>query len=88
MTRITLSEARNNLAEAVNKVAYGGERVVLERHGKQVVAMISMEDLALFEELLEAHEDRIDIEAANQALAESDERIPYAQVRQELGLTK
>jgi hypothetical protein len=33
-----------------------------------------------------ADEDRQDIEAARKALAESDERIPYEQVRRELGL--
>lgn len=31
-------------------------------------------------------EDTIDIEMAQQALAESDERIPYDEVRRELGL--
>lgn len=36
----------------------------------------------------QADEDRIDVEAAREALAESDERIPYEQVRRELGLTE
>ena len=35
---------------------------------------------------LEALEDQRDIEAADAALAESDERIPYEKVRRELGL--
>lgn len=35
---------------------------------------------------IEAIKDREDIEAAQAALAESDERIPYEQVRRELGL--
>jgi nicotinate-nucleotide adenylyltransferase len=35
---------------------------------------------------IEEIEDREDIEAARQALAESDERIPYDQIRRELGL--
>ena len=41
-----------------------------------------VEDLAA----LEALEDQRDIEAADAALAESDERIPYEKVRRELGL--
>ena len=36
--------------------------------------------------MLEALEDRLDVEAARKALAESDERIPYEKVRKELGL--
>jgi PHD/YefM family antitoxin component YafN of YafNO toxin-antitoxin module len=69
-------------------VSYGGERIVLGRHGRDVAALISVEDLKLFDKLLEEYEDRIDIEAARESLAESDERIPYEQVRRELGLTK
>ncbi len=45
-------------------------------------ALVSMEDLGL----LRALEDREDLEAAREALAESDERIPYEKVRRELGL--
>jgi hypothetical protein len=37
----------------------------------------SIADLKLFERLLEEEEDRIDVEAARVALAESDERISY-----------
>ena len=36
--------------------------------------------------LIELEEDRMDVKAALQALAESDERIPYEHVRRELGL--
>ena len=57
---------RNNLADAINRVAYAGERIVLERRGKGVVALVSMEDLALLEEM----EDKADIRAAKKALKE------------------
>ena len=39
------------------RVAYKGERIVLERHGKDVAALVSVEDLELLEEL----EDRTDL---------------------------
>lgn len=80
--RIPTSKVRDDFAETLNQVAYGGERVVLVRHGKPVAAMIPIDDLAFLEEM----EDRMDVEAAKLALAESDERIPYGKVRQELGL--
>ena len=31
---IGIAEIRNNLADAINRVVYGGERVILERRGK------------------------------------------------------
>ena len=79
---IAASKVRDDFAETLNTVAYGGERVTLERHGKPVAAIIPIEDLTFLEEM----EDRLDVEAAQAALAESDERIPYEQVRRKLGL--
>lgn len=32
---------RNNMAEALNRAAYGGERVILERKGKPTAALVS-----------------------------------------------
>ncbi|MCZ6480322.1 MAG: type II toxin-antitoxin system Phd/YefM family antitoxin [candidate division NC10 bacterium] len=79
---IKASTVRDNFGETLNRVAYGKERVVIDRHGKAVVAMVPIEDLRFLEEL----EDRLDVEAAKKILAESDERIPYEIVRKALGL--
>jgi prevent-host-death family protein len=78
--RITISKAREDFAETLNRVAYRGERIILHRREKDVVAIIPIEDLELLEEL----EDRLDVKAAREALAESDERIPYQKVRKEI----
>jgi prevent-host-death family protein len=59
-------DIRNNLADALNRVAYAGERIILERRGKGVAALVSMEDLALLERI----EDEQDIKAARKALKE------------------
>ena len=87
MPRISVSEAREDLSETLNRVAYGQERIVLHRHGKDVAAVVSMNDLVLFERLLEEYETRLDVREADKALAESDERIRYELIRKELGLT-
>ena len=39
---ISITEIRDNLADALNRVAYGGERVILQRRGKGVAALVSM----------------------------------------------
>ena len=44
------------------------------------------DDVKLFERSLEEAEDRDDVQAARAALAESDERIPYEEFRQNQGL--
>ncbi len=85
MTRLSAREVRRNLSDALNRVAYKGERIVLERRGKEVAALVSMEDLALFERLVREAEDRLDLEAAERALKEPGE-VPYEVVRERLGL--
>ncbi|MGH6898167.1 MAG: type II toxin-antitoxin system Phd/YefM family antitoxin [Geminicoccaceae bacterium] len=65
---IPISDARQHLAELCNRVAYGGERLLIARRGKSRVALVSVEDL----ELLEALEDAIDLEAARKALREAE----------------
>ncbi|MGI5169545.1 type II toxin-antitoxin system Phd/YefM family antitoxin [Spirillospora sp. CA-253888] len=42
-----MTEARKVLADLINRVVYGGEEVVLTRHGKTVGALVSPEDLEL-----------------------------------------
>ena len=84
MTKMTASNAREHFADTINRVAYRGERIVLYRRGKSLVAVVPITDLAALEQL----EDRLDLEAAKRALAESSERIPYEQVRQQLGLKR
>ena len=60
MSRLSASLARTQLPDAINQVAYGGERVVIHRRGKALAALISMEDLELLRQL----EDKLDGEAA------------------------
>ena len=82
MTKISTAEARNDFANVINRASFGKERFVLTRRGKKLVAIVPVEDLELLEEM----EDRMDIEAAKAALAESDERVSYEDLRRELGL--
>ena len=69
MSERRISEARESFSSTVNRVAFGGERVVLTRHGKRVAAVVPIEDL----ELLEALEDAMDVEEARRRLADGTE---------------
>ena len=82
MTNINVTSARTAFFELFDKVVRGRERIVINRRGKDKVAMIPLEDLERLQEL----EDAADVAEADAALAESDERIPYDEIRKELGL--
>ena len=84
MTPLSVTEARSHFADIINRVGYKGERIVLRKHDKKLVAMIPIEDL----ELLEAIEDKIDVLEAEAALAEDEgkEPRPWEEVKKELGL--
>ncbi|WP_411082363.1 type II toxin-antitoxin system Phd/YefM family antitoxin [Streptomyces sp. cmx-18-6] len=50
---IPVTQARAELADLINRVVYGGERVVVTRHGKPLVALVSAADLERLEGLEE-----------------------------------
>ncbi|MGX2998513.1 type II toxin-antitoxin system Phd/YefM family antitoxin [Streptomyces sp. JNUCC 64] len=50
---IPVTQARAELADLINRVVYGGETVVLTRHGKPLVALVSADDLRELDELRE-----------------------------------
>ena len=66
MTKLAATTLRRAFADTINRVAYQGERIALERHGKTVAALVSAADL----ELLEALENQMDLTAARKALKE------------------
>ena len=76
-----VADIRNNLADAINRVVNSGERIVLERRGKGVAALVSVEDL----ELLQRIEDEADIKAARKALKEKG-RVPLEKILDRLGM--
>jgi prevent-host-death family protein len=84
MTQRRISEARETFSETVNRAAFGGERVVLTRHGKPVAAVVPLADL----DLLEALEDRIDLDEARAALtaAGDESRVGWEELKAQLRL--
>lgn len=87
MKRLSVVELKNSLGEVLNKAEYQGERIIVQRRGKDSAAIISIEDLRLFERLFEQEENRIDVAAAKAALAEPGEDISLKEFRQRMGLS-
>lgn len=47
---VALSELRENLSDLINESAFGKKRIILNRRGKRMVAIIPIEDLEILEE--------------------------------------
>jgi antitoxin Phd len=82
MDKVTTADARKNLAEIINQVAYGKEPIVFTRRGKELAALVSIEDLMLLQKL----EDQIDIHDARKAKNEPGKDISWSDLRKELDL--
>ena len=50
-TAVSVADARSDLAELLNRVAYGRERLVITRHGRELAAIVPVEDLKLITRL-------------------------------------
>lgn len=81
MVKVATTALRNASTETLSRVQYQGERVIVERHGKAVAAIISVDDLRI----LEAIEDRIDLAAARRALKEPGSKS-LKEIRAALGV--
>jgi prevent-host-death family protein len=79
--KMSLVRFRETMADPINRVMYQGERIVLERHGKGVAVVVSMDDL----KVLEALEDAADVKAAKKARKESGE-VSLEAIKADLGM--
>jgi prevent-host-death family protein len=84
MGQVNTVSARAQFSEIINRAAFGKERVTLTRRGKEIVAVVPIEDVKLLEEL----EDRIDLDDARAALAESKKKgtVSWQKIKKELGI--
>jgi prevent-host-death family protein len=79
MKTLEASQLRQEISDALNTVAYSGQRIAINRHGKRVAVLVTVDDLAL----LEAVEERVDLALAKKALKEKGS-IPWASIKKQL----
>lgn len=68
MNSVNVSAARSKFQELLNRVCFGRERIVVERRGKPIAAIVSIEDL----KRLEAIEDVLESTQLRRAIEEND----------------
>ncbi|MGH9245255.1 MAG: type II toxin-antitoxin system Phd/YefM family antitoxin [Acidimicrobiales bacterium] len=81
MSELAVSEARDHLAEVIER-ARSGEPVYVTRRGRRVAVIV---DAATYDALVEAAEDALDRAELGAARAE-DDYVPWDEVKAELGL--
>lgn len=84
MNVITATAVKKDISGTLSRAEYGKERVVITRQGKEVAAIVPMEDVQLLEEL----EDRLDLIDALAALKEAKGKgtKSWSALKKELGL--
>lgn len=86
MDILSAADFRANSAEMLNRVAFGGERLVVGRRGQALAALVPLDDLKRLEEL----EDEQDAEEFRRAKREfeasGEEAIPLEEVARDLGV--
>ena len=50
-THVSIGRVKRDISDLVNRVAYGGERIVLTSRGKPKAAIVSIEDYERLEEI-------------------------------------
>ncbi|MBV8709323.1 MAG: type II toxin-antitoxin system Phd/YefM family antitoxin [Acidobacteriaceae bacterium] len=81
---VNVSAARGDFAEIINKASYARKRTVISRRGKDVAAVVPIEDLRLLERLAKAELDKRDIADA-MAAKEAGEFISSEDFAKEMG---
>jgi len=81
MSELAVSEARERLADAIDR-ARTGEPVYVTRRGRRVAVIV---DADAYDALVEAAEDVVDRAELRAARAE-DDYVPWDEVKAELGL--
>ncbi len=82
MIKITTVEAREKFSEIVNKAAFGAQRITLTRRGKDVAAIVPIDDL----KKIEMASNSPDVADAMNALAAAlkSGAIPWDDVKRQL----
>ena len=78
MAQISVTTARREFAELINRVAYGHESIIIGRRGKPLAALIPIAALPIVEDWSDTA-DALRVEADD-----TDESIPWEDVKRDL----
>ena len=77
---LTATQLKKEFGTVTGRVEHAGERIVVRRNSRDAFALVPIDDLRL----LEALEDKIDILAAKESLADPRPSLDWDEVEKEL----
>ena len=80
MESLSVADARDQFSELLNRAAYAKERIIVMRRNKELAALVPIEDLRI----IEALEDRDDLEEARKVLATLATSLPWSEIKADL----
>lgn len=80
---ISSNDAKEEFAELISRVLHNKERIIITRRGKEVAAIVPLDDL----HVLQASQDKHDLKEAVEALQEARQQAPITldALKHELG---
>lgn len=84
LARISVVKLRDQLADALNRAGYSGERIILERHGKPIAALVPVDDAEFMERYEDEYWGRAAEESAKEMERTGAKPVPWEQVKREL----
>ena len=84
MATVTARELKESASSVLSRAQYGNERIIVSRHGKEIAAVVPIEDAHFLEQI----EDFLDIKDALAAIEETNHKgsMSLKELRNELGL--
>jgi prevent-host-death family protein len=82
-TYVNTLDAKEEFSELVNRVSHNKERIILTRRGKEIAAIVPLEDFLSLEQM----QNKNDLEAAVDALQEARNRgtLSLEDLKEEIG---
>lgn len=83
ITHVSTIDAKEEFSELINRVSHNKERIILTRRGKEVVAIIPLEDL----HHIQQSQNKSDLDDAVEALREARNNgtTPLVDLKSEIG---
>ena len=82
-TTVNAADAKEEFSELINRVAHNKERIIITRRGKDLAAIVPLEDLSIILESQNKHDLREAVEALKEARNQG--AIPLDDFKEELG---
>lgn len=88
ISRLNLNEVYENLDKIISAVKLGEKRIIINQDQEDIAAIISMDEFLLLERVIQELEDKIDLEAFQEAKLEyqQNEGVSWEDLKEELGL--